>query len=62
MVNERLFVIGGQDGDFMDKPGPPIFKCSAHVRYYSFLLLAAILLAVDRLCHIDLFCLPIKLR
>ncbi|KAG4927207.1 hypothetical protein JHK84_052865 [Glycine max] len=27
-VNDRLFVIGGQEGDFMAKPGSPIFKCS----------------------------------
>lgn len=26
--NDRLFVIGGQEGDFMAKPGSPIFKCS----------------------------------
>lgn len=28
MVNDRLLVIGGQEGDFMAKPGPQIFKCS----------------------------------
>ncbi|KAG8384943.1 hypothetical protein BUALT_Bualt04G0170700 [Buddleja alternifolia] len=27
-VDDRLFVIGGQEGDFMAKPGSPIFKCS----------------------------------
>ncbi|KAI3452540.1 hypothetical protein Pfo_009204 [Paulownia fortunei] len=27
-VNDKLFVIGGQEGDFMAKPGSPIFKCS----------------------------------
>lgn len=27
-VDDRLFVIGGQEGDFMPKPGSPIFKCS----------------------------------
>ncbi|KAJ8750313.1 hypothetical protein K2173_014228 [Erythroxylum novogranatense] len=27
-VNDRLFVIGGQEGDFMPKPGSPIYKCS----------------------------------
>ncbi|KAK2969807.1 hypothetical protein RJ640_028087 [Escallonia rubra] len=27
-VDNRLFVIGGQEGDFMPKPGSPIFKCS----------------------------------
>lgn len=28
MVNDHLYVIGGQEGDFMPKPGSPIFKCS----------------------------------
>uniref|UniRef100_A0A803QL78 Kelch repeat-containing protein n=1 Tax=Cannabis sativa TaxID=3483 RepID=A0A803QL78_CANSA len=28
VFNDRLFVIGGQEGDFMAKPGSPIFKCS----------------------------------
>ncbi|RVW80335.1 Kelch repeat-containing protein [Vitis vinifera] len=28
VVDDRLFVIGGQEGDFMAKPGSPIFKCS----------------------------------
>lgn len=28
MVDDRLYVIGGQEGDFMAKPGSPIFKCS----------------------------------
>lgn len=27
-VGDRLYVIGGQEGDFMAKPGSPIFKCS----------------------------------
>ncbi|XP_047974179.1 kelch repeat-containing protein At3g27220-like [Salvia hispanica] len=27
-VGDNLFVIGGQEGDFMPKPGSPIFKCS----------------------------------
>ncbi|KAL6552909.1 hypothetical protein OROGR_006751 [Orobanche gracilis] len=27
-VNDKLFLIGGQEGDFMAKPGSPIFKCS----------------------------------
>ncbi|KAI7733946.1 hypothetical protein M8C21_005332 [Ambrosia artemisiifolia] len=27
-VGDRLYVIGGQEGDFMPKPGSPIFKCS----------------------------------
>lgn len=28
VVQDRLYVIGGQEGDFMAKPGSPIFKCS----------------------------------
>ncbi|KAJ0053927.1 hypothetical protein Pint_02930 [Pistacia integerrima] len=28
VIKDRLFVIGGQEGDFMAKPGSPIFKCS----------------------------------
>ncbi|GMI86865.1 HYPOXIA RESPONSE UNKNOWN PROTEIN 6 [Hibiscus trionum] len=28
VANDRLFVIGGQEGDFMAKPGSPTFKCS----------------------------------
>lgn len=27
-VGDALYVIGGQEGDFMPKPGSPIFKCS----------------------------------
>ena len=36
VVDDRLFVIGGQEGDFMAKPGSPIFKCSRRleVRYH----------------------------
>ncbi|KAH9622400.1 hypothetical protein KSS87_007583 [Heliosperma pusillum] len=28
VADDRLMVIGGQEGDFMAKPGSPIFKCS----------------------------------
>ncbi|XP_047332701.1 kelch repeat-containing protein At3g27220-like [Impatiens glandulifera] len=28
VVDDHLYVIGGQEGDFMAKPGSPIFKCS----------------------------------
>ncbi|XP_020253400.1 LOW QUALITY PROTEIN: kelch repeat-containing protein At3g27220-like [Asparagus officinalis] len=28
VANDRLLVIGGQEGDFMAKPGSPIFKCA----------------------------------
>ncbi|XP_008800961.1 kelch repeat-containing protein At3g27220-like [Phoenix dactylifera] len=28
VANDKLYVIGGQEGDFMAKPGSPIFKCS----------------------------------
>lgn len=28
VAKDQLFLIGGQEGDFMAKPGSPIFKCS----------------------------------
>ncbi|KAL9247221.1 hypothetical protein vseg_020674 [Gypsophila vaccaria] len=28
VADDRIMVIGGQEGDFMAKPGSPIFKCS----------------------------------
>ncbi|KAF3633137.1 Kelch repeat-containing protein [Capsicum annuum] len=28
VFDDRLYVLGGQEGDFMAKPGSPIFKCS----------------------------------
>lgn len=28
VVEDRLYVLGGQEGDFIAKPGSPIFKCS----------------------------------
>lgn len=28
VFDDRLYVMGGQEGDFMAKPGSPIFKCS----------------------------------
>uniref|UniRef100_A0ACD5WV94 Uncharacterized protein n=1 Tax=Avena sativa TaxID=4498 RepID=A0ACD5WV94_AVESA len=28
VANDKLFVIGGQEGDFMPKPGSPIFRCA----------------------------------
>ncbi|KAK4794505.1 hypothetical protein SAY86_012499 [Trapa natans] len=28
VVDDKLIVLGGQEGDFMAKPGSPIFKCS----------------------------------
>lgn len=28
VFEDRLYVLGGQEGDFMAKPGSPIFKCS----------------------------------
>lgn len=33
-VGDRLYVIGGQEGDFMAKPGSPIFKCSRRFEVY----------------------------
>ncbi|KAJ4958327.1 hypothetical protein NE237_025438 [Protea cynaroides] len=36
VADDRLMVIGGQEGDFMPKPGSPIFKCSRrHEVVYS---------------------------
>ncbi|XP_058093904.1 kelch repeat-containing protein At3g27220-like isoform X1 [Magnolia sinica] len=36
VIDDRLLVIGGQEGDFMAKPGSPIFKCSRrHEVQYS---------------------------
>jgi hypothetical protein len=34
VVNDRLLIIGGQEGDFMAKPGSPIFKCSRRNEVY----------------------------
>lgn len=33
-VGDQLYVIGGQEGDFMAKPGSPIFKCSRRFEVY----------------------------
>ena len=33
-MDDKLFVIGGQEGDFMAKPGSPIFKCSRRLEVY----------------------------
>ncbi|KAJ7952059.1 Kelch repeat-containing protein [Quillaja saponaria] len=33
VVDDRLYVIGGQEGDFMAKPGSPIFKCSRRNKF-----------------------------
>lgn len=43
-VGDRLYVIGGQEGDFQAKPGSPIYKCSrrrevtlpTHLQYAKF--------------------------
>lgn len=34
VVNDRLYAIGGQEGDFMAKPGSPIFKCTRRHEVY----------------------------
>lgn len=39
VVNDRLFVIGGQEGDFMPKPGSPSFKCSRRNEVYQLIVL-----------------------
>lgn len=38
MANDRLYVIGGQEGDFMAKPGSPIFKCSRRNEVITYML------------------------
>ncbi|KAJ6424056.1 hypothetical protein OIU84_024934 [Salix udensis] len=39
VVDDRLLVIGGQEGDFMAKPGSPIFKCSRRKEVYRLISL-----------------------
>lgn len=34
VANDKLLVIGGQEGDFMAKPNSPIFKCSRRREVY----------------------------
>lgn len=41
VANDKLYVIGGQEGDFMAKPGSPIFKCSR--RHEVFILTTFVL-------------------
>ncbi|CAL9781420.1 unnamed protein product [Musa acuminata subsp. burmannicoides] len=42
VANDQLLVIGGQEGDFMAKPGSPIYKCSRRheVQYGDVYMLA----------------------
>lgn len=35
VANDRLIVFGGQEGDFMPKPGSPIFKCSRRIEVWK---------------------------
>ncbi|KAH7866992.1 hypothetical protein Vadar_027580 [Vaccinium darrowii] len=35
VANDRLYIIGGQEGDFMAKPGSPIYKCSRRNEKWS---------------------------
>lgn len=37
VFNDRLYTFGGQEGDFMAKPGSPIFKCSRRMEVVQFL-------------------------
>lgn len=37
VFNDRLYTFGGQEGDFMAKPGSPIFKCSRRNEVGQFL-------------------------
>lgn len=35
VANDKLLVIGGQEGDFMAKPNSPIFKCSRRREFFN---------------------------
>lgn len=37
VANDKLLVIGGQEGDFMAKPNSPIFKCSRRREVFTLL-------------------------
>lgn len=39
VFNDHLYTFGGQEGDFMAKPGSPVFKCSRRNEVISFLQL-----------------------
>lgn len=51
---DGLYVIGGQEGDFMPKPGSPIFKCSRRHEVPSFLYLhEKSLLSSAKTCNLE---------
>lgn len=47
VFNDRLFVVGGQEGDFMAKPGSPIFKCSRRHEVYKLMIVFQLLLHLN---------------
>lgn len=47
VFNDRLFVVGGQEGDFMAKPGSPIFKCSRRHEVYKMMIVFQLLLHLN---------------
>ncbi|RID45070.1 hypothetical protein BRARA_I01824 [Brassica rapa] len=53
VVDDRIFVIGGQEGDFMAKPGSPIFKCSCRLEVvFSDIIMTSLLcLCVSCFCY-----------
>lgn len=51
MFNDRLFVVGGQEGDFMAKPGSPIFKCSRRLEVYMMIIVFQLLLHLNCMLH-----------
>lgn len=53
MANDKLFIIGGQEGDFMAKPGSPIFKCSRrHEVLLCLVWLSVVGCNVHDTCHL----------
>lgn len=42
VANDKLLVIGGQEGDFMAKPNSPIFKCSRRREVFTLFFFFAI--------------------
>lgn len=53
MVNDHLYVIGGQEGDFMPKPGSPIFKCSRRHEVLPSLVISCINEFPVAYCNLD---------
>lgn len=47
VFDDRLYVIGGQEGDFMAKPGSPIFKCSRRNEVMQAVISSLCVVSVD---------------